>query len=223
MLDYTDMSDKSISEILKRLLFEHDLKVIDLARLTNVPQPTVQRLVSGTSARPHEKSLIPIANYFDISLAQLRGEGAITKPGQADETLQELGVRRVPILGWSQINTWITEQEATPTDYPNILTDTPVSPQGFALKIKDVSMEPLFPVGTTVIFDPNKAPKDRYYVLVKLKGLDEPVFRQLLVDAGDQFIKPLSPDLEAFRMHLLNPEDDIIYGILVEAKQQYAF
>jgi SOS-response transcriptional repressor LexA len=215
------MDASNISGILRRLLFEHDLKVTDLAKLTKVPQPTLQRLVAGTSARPHEKSLAPIAQYFDISLEQLRGEVPIPSLDRTNETLEELGVHRIPILSWLEVEDWLAERSSRENEYPTVLTDTPVSSISFALKLEDASMEPLFSIGTTVILDPSKEAKDRYYVLVKLKAHHKPIFRQLFIDAGDQFIKALSPHLESSRIHLLE-DDDRILGVLIEAKQQYA-
>lgn len=214
------MSVSKISEVLKRLLFEHDLKVVDLARMTNVPQPTVQRLVSGTSRRPHDKSLIPIANYFKISLDQLKGEMPITNLRRAERTLEELGMHRLPRLNWSQIDDWLTTGEYDSNLTKTIVTDAECGPRSFALTARDASMDPMFPAGTLLVFDPDCEAKDRFYVLAKLQYTGEPLFRQLLIDGGYRFVKPLSPDLEHFRMQLLEQSDQII-AVLVEAKFQY--
>lgn len=214
------MSNNKLSEVLKRLLFQHDLKVIDLARKTAVPQPTLQRLVAGNSTRPQEKSLVPIAKYFNISLEQLRGEEAIVGFNRSGETLQAVGVQQVPMLEWKQVYNWLNNSVENSTTLAKTLTDCEASQRSFALCAKDSSMQPIFPAGTILIFDPEQEIKDRCYVLVKLAKYDEPVFRQLLLDAEDKFIKPLSPELEQFRVHMLT-EEDFICGVLVESKQQY--
>jgi len=46
------------------------------------------------------------------------------------------------------------------------------------------------------------------------------VFRQLLIDARNRYIKPLSPDLESFKISLLTDADQVI-GILVQARNNY--
>ncbi|MCD6048476.1 MAG: repressor protein [Gammaproteobacteria bacterium] len=218
-----------VGDILRRLLFEKNMKVIDLARATNVPQPTLQRIATGGCSRqPQMSSLLPIAQYFSLSVDQLLGKEPIPWLNQAHKKdLDEMGVRRVPLLEWSDIMNWIlVSKDAEKRENfhklrnPSILTETTVSEEAFALTIKDASMEPLFSSGCQVIFDPNKQIRDRSYVLVKLEQKEESIFRQLILDAGDRFIKPLSPDLEKFRMQMLE-ENDMILGVLVESKNQY--
>ena len=214
-----------ISDILRRLLYQKNMKVIDLARATNVPQPTLQRIVTGGfSRKPQLASLEPLAKYFSITIDQLLGKEPIQWLEQTQEKeLKEMGIRRVPLLDWSEVISWInTKNQKFLPDKPDqkLLTESPVSQEAFALSINDASMEPLFPIGCKVIFDPNKELRDRSYVLVKLTQKNEPIFRQLILDAGDRFIKPLSPDLEKFSMHMLE-ENDIILGNLIESKNQY--
>lgn len=215
------MNVRNLSTTLKRLLFEHNLNAMELARLTQIPQPTMQRLVAGTTARPHEKSLIPIAKYFGMTVEQLRGQTPITASTQPKIILEELGIHKIPLLSWKQVEDWLLSPATRDKSMSeSVLTEISAGPGSFALRLKDASMEPAFPIGTTVIFDSEKEIKDRYYILIKIKSFDEPVFRQLLLNAGERFIRPISPDLEQFQMYRLNEEDRIL-GVLIEAKQQY--
>src|SRR5437762_397761 len=63
-----------LAGVLKRLLFERDMKPIDLAREVNMPPPTIHRLVTGKSTRPYKSSLKPIADFFSVTVDQLTGE-----------------------------------------------------------------------------------------------------------------------------------------------------
>ena len=81
-------------------------------------------------------------------------------------------------------------------------------------------MEPLFPYSSMLIFDPEKPFKDRSYVLVQLNETNTPVFRQLLIDLDQKYLKPLNPDLNVFKMRLIGEKDKII-ATLVEARQLY--
>lgn len=215
------MSDDKLSQTLKRILFHKDMRASDLARVTGMPKPTVQKIVTGISLHPHINSLIPIAEYFDITLDQLRGLEPIDWL-DSTEQLKELGVNQVPLLDWESIRTAEDLNESAIQSYKSkkIITDSLVSPQAFALKLKDSSMEPIFSKNSLVIFDPQRVYKDRHYVLLKLQKQTEPLFRQLIIDAGDLFIKPLHPDLEHFRMHMLE-KNDMILAVLVEARQHF--
>jgi SOS-response transcriptional repressor LexA len=81
----------------------------------------------------------------------------------------------------------------------------------------DTSMEPLFPKMSLLIFDPNESYQDRSYVLVHLTHQKKPVFRQILIDADQQYLKPLNSDLSEFNMRILHTEDKIL-ATLVESR-----
>lgn len=214
------MQHDKLSETLKRILFHKDMRTSDLARAAGIPKPTAQRIVAGNCANPHLSSLTPIAEYFGITLDQLRGLTPIDWLSGAEQ-LKEFGVNQVPLLDWQDIKEGISEKVIqSHSKAKKILTESLVSTEAFALKLKDSSMDPIFPTTSLVIFDPQRNYQDRHYVLVKLQQYDEPLFRQLIIDAADLFVKPLHPDLKHFRMHMLG-QDDIILGVLVEARQHF--
>jgi hypothetical protein len=95
-----------------------------------------------------------------------------------------------------------------------------ISDNSYATITQDSAMEPLFPRNSLLIFDPERIPKDRSYVLAELHDSNLLVFRQLLLDADQKYLKPLNPDLNIFKMRLLSEEDKII-ATLVEARQIY--
>ena len=215
------MLDDKLSQNLKRMLFHKDMRISDLARATGIPKPTAHKIVAGSCSRPHMKSLIPIAEYFGITVDQLKGLEPIEWLNNS-EHLKELGVNQVPLLDWQDIKEKLTDDiMQLHTKCKKIYTESLVSNLTFALELKDSSMEPIFPINSLVILDPQRSYRDRHYVLVKLQQHNEPLFRQLIVDGEDLFIKPLQPDLEHFRMHLLG-KNDAILAVLVEARQHFA-
>lgn len=64
----------SIARILTELMARERLSDNDLAARTGVPQPTISRIKSGDSRDPRDSTLRPLAEYFRISLSQLRGD-----------------------------------------------------------------------------------------------------------------------------------------------------
>ncbi|MDF2529949.1 MAG: repressor protein, partial [Gammaproteobacteria bacterium] len=186
-----------------------------------VPQPTIQRIVAGTTSRPHISSLEPIANFFSITVDQLKGLEPIPWLNPSNSN-QNNSFHNVPILNWNEVEGWLDLEKEQRPDFitDSIITDANVGDKAYALVIKDASMEPVFSIGTTIIVDPDKEPKDRRYVVVKLGSYPEAILRQLIIDMSDRYIKPLSPDLVQFKMHLLD-ENDRICGILVQAKRNF--
>ena len=201
-----------LGSVLKRLLFDKDMKAVDLARELDIPQPTIHRLMTGKSTRPYKSSLKPIADYFNISVDQLLGEEPLLVDWQAgsvdnSKALQNIVIKLVPVI---PLNNAANLAAARKNARKKIVITGNVSDECFAALMNDHSMEPLFTKGTILIFDPNKKVIDRSYVLVKLAGKDMPIFRQILVDVDEQYLKPLNPDTSIYKMRLVRPDDAII-------------
>ena len=209
-----------LASIIKRLLFERDIKSIDLARAINIPPPTIHRLVTGKSTRPYESSLKPIADYFEIEVAQLLGEKPL--PSNEEEGVDEETSRHgknwvatVPLIPWGNLKDLEIKK-----NYNEIPFVGKISKIGFATIMPDTSMEPIIQRNSIIIFDPLIEPSDRSYVLVKLHETKAYVLRQLLIDADHQYLKPLNPDLSMFNMRLLHQDDEII-ACLVETRHNF--
>ena len=211
-----------LSIILKKLLFQKNMKPIDLARKLNIPQPTIHRLVTGKSTRPYLSSLEPIAEYFSLNVDQLLGEEPLPPDLETSEkenhSLVSSKIKHVPLISWEKLLIQMDVKHESNNKIPFIGN---ISNDGFATIMPDSSMEPIFSRESLLIFDPNKTPKDRSYVLVQLHDTKLPVFRQLLIDLDHKYLKPLNPDLNTFKMRLLEEENDKIYAVLVEARRTY--
>lgn len=204
------MKNTRVGQILNRLMADKKIRVAELARRINLPQPTVHRIATGTCEHPHLSSLGPIAHFFSISVDQLKGHEPIPWLDRA---------ARVPLLTWDEVLLWSGKKNDRQYN-EFVLTDAAIGKSGFAIKIKDASMDPVFPKNTVLIADPEKEARDRSYVIAKLANHSEAIFRQLLTDAGDRYLKPLSPDFEQYKMTRLGSKDKIL-SVLVQAKRDY--
>lgn len=211
------MAELKLSENLKLLMFQKDIKTAQLARELALPQQTVQRIVTGVTPRPHKSTLETLASFFGISIEQLKGH----KPLPGSEAHISDKINKVHTIAWSEIPSWPLSKEQLQEHETSIL-DRPAGPNVFAVKMRDSSMEPLFPEGTLLIIDPDIELHDRRYVIAKLGDQPEATFRQLLVDLNNQYLKPLNPDFNQFGMVKLSNKDKI-YGVLVQARHNYIF
>jgi len=211
----------TISDILNRLMFEQKIRTTELARRTGLPQPTVHRIVTGTSPSPHHTSLKPIAKYFHISVNQLLGHEPIPQLTETEATQQPV-VHSIPTITWKEAENWNTlkTDKKLFADRNRVYTTKSMSNDAFALIMNDDAMFPLFPEGSTLVFDPNIPPKKNYYVLVKLKHENHLIFRQLAADKKKQFIRPLNPDVEQYNIIFLDKQDRI-FGVLAESRREY--
>lgn len=201
-----------LGENLRRLLFERKKKPADLSRALDIPSPTIHRLITGKSMRPYRSSLEPIANYFSITVNQLLGEEPLN-----DQYIEKPNIHlnnsntSIPIYQWSSLPNL---EQATPIQ--NIIANN-ASSKAFALVMPDTSMDPIFPINSILIFDPEIKARDRSYVLVFIQENKHFVFRQILIDVDHMYLKPLNPDLSAFKMRLLH-NGDMIIASLIESR-----
>jgi SOS-response transcriptional repressor LexA len=202
------MKKTKIGKILNQLMAEKKIRAAELARQIGLPQPTIHRIATGAIEHPHLSSLEPIARFFSISVEQLKGHDLIPALDK---------VSKVPLLTWAQAVDWpLNKDEIDGREL--IFTDANVGLNAYALKVNDVSMDPVFPKNTLLIADPDKEFKDRSYVVAKLSSTSDPIFRQLLIDANDYYLKALSPDFDQYKMTYLNKNDNIL-SIVVQARR----
>ncbi len=217
---------KKISKLgatLKKLLFYKDMRPVDLAREVNLPPPTIHRLITGKSARPYKSSLQPIADFFSVTIEQLVGEEPLpdiqSTVTEDNERMADAHLHNIPLIPFEAIRDIDNMDLSVYND--KLFVNVPMSEKGFATILQDSSMEPIFSRGSILIFDPKKNLRDRSYVLVQLHEKKLLVFRQLLIDLDQKYLKPLNPDLNAFKMRLLT-ENDVIVAVLVEARHVYS-
>ncbi len=211
------MASSAISEVLKYLMYKKNLRTTQLAREVALPQQTVHRIVTGSSPHPHQSSLKPLADYFGITVAQLKGEEHLPElAGPPNEALG-VGWREVYVLHWGQITPWLNKKIEI-TELETAFTDMQISDKAFALVMHDSAMEPVFPPGTLLIVDPKRQYKDRDFVIAHLNEPGHAVLRQLLIDGSNFYLKPLSPDFKQFQMQRMQHADRI-FGVVVQVKR----
>ena len=216
------MKKSFISTVLKRLMFQNNINVSQLARETKLPQQTLQRLVAGLSNNPHKKTVDTLADFFGLTHAQLKGETIL--PKHLDNQLlanTQPAIQQIPILSWDDIEHYLKNPKKTRTE-KFILTNSGLSEKQFALSMNDSSMHPNVPENSTLIFEPSKPIKDRALVLVKLNHNNTIVFRQLLLDGDLQYLKPFNQDLNTFTLRKLGKKDKIL-AVLCEYRYSLDF
>src|ERR1700721_1959638 len=85
---------KDLSENLNMLMAKARLSSNELAREINIAATTIKRIRNKDQANPTITTLLPIANYFSISLNQLIGNEPFTSTGET------CFVHKIPLLSW---------------------------------------------------------------------------------------------------------------------------
>ncbi|HRX70981.1 MAG: helix-turn-helix transcriptional regulator [Candidatus Competibacteraceae bacterium] len=64
----------TVSQILSTLMDRAGLTDNELSDRVGVPQPTISRIRNGAIRDPRDSTLRPLAQYFGLSVSQLRGD-----------------------------------------------------------------------------------------------------------------------------------------------------
>jgi len=104
----------------------------------------------------------------------------------------------LPLISWVQAGAWMEAEDMYEVgDYEELI---PVagrySTRSFILRVRGDSMVaesgPSFPEGSLIIVDPEKEAKHGSYVVVRLDSSKEVTFKQLVIDGGTTYLKPLN-------------------------------
>ena|SRR3990167_6463527 len=221
----------SLSSNLKNLMSVAHINASELARRTGIAQPIIHRLSTGQNTNPKLATIKPVARYFMVSVSQLIGEDPLPLPKEQvfpldldESSPAELrGWNRVPLISWKDALNWPEnlKQYQNSNDVAYIPTDANVSKLAYSLQIKRYSINdhPLLPDGTTIIVEPKRSPQDGDFVVVCVKGEDEPCLRQVLIKGNDRFLKSFS-SADEVKLSPFNDADTFL-GVMAQAKLNY--
>lgn len=204
---------ENIALNLKRLMSIYDIPTVAaLAEELNINRMKLSRLLDGAIKRPKDKVLLPIANFFKITLEQLKGLQAIyweNIKGVLDFTTGT----RIPVYSLNLDKDGNFVQEIVGGLPMTILTDTEVSDKSYSFIVKDSSLGIMFSEGTFAVCDPEKIPENNSYVLVKLKDQFNYMLRKLLIDIDDKYVRSPNPAISG-SMRKMEDGDKIVATVV---------
>ena len=188
-----------MEDIKARLTWAREQKGLtksELARRVKLTPQAVIQYEAGTSDIAH-KRVKPLADALGVSPEWLRfGDSRPQFAGKSGEDLSAVYCK-VPVLAWNQTKEWLDlEDHMHPGDevaHEWIDVAKRVGLRAFALRVVTDTMEPLIQKGSVIIIDPDKEAENGLLVVVQMAESDEAVVRQLVVDGGETFFKPLNP------------------------------
>ncbi len=101
-----------------------------------------------------------------------------------------------PLISWVQAGEWSAIGGKFKLGDAEDLLPCPVrcSKDAFVLRVRGQSMAPKFQDGDLIFVDPQVAPSDGKYVVVRLEDSQEATFKQLIVEGGRQYLQAVNPD-----------------------------
>lgn len=204
----------SLKEILSYLLEENKLSIVQLSKNTGVPVTTIKRIKYSKDSNPTINSLLPIANFFSLTVNQLIGLELLPeeRPFGVYQENKELWAK-VPLITWESIADWPDNKKTTFLT-EHIITDIELSPLSFALIVKEDNWAS-FPKGTNLIVDPQKEPRHKSHIIVFNRLIALSFFYQLLIFDGSYYLKPPHDD---YKTVLYDKNIYSFKGTLIQAR-----
>lgn len=168
----------------------------ELSRRSSVPQPTINRIISGESQSPRRPNVEKLAKALTVSPEWLLFGGPLdsnVEPGPAIKG-------RVPLISWVQAGDWSSQADVHSHTNPEEWLPCPVrhGPRSYALRIRGESMNnpngrQSFREGDLIYVDPDRQPINGSLVVVKIEGSNETTFKKLIIEGDERYLKALNP------------------------------
>lgn len=203
-------------------MVEHGLNESELGRRSDVPQPTINRILSGESASPRRPTIEKIARVLRVSPNWLMFGGPDDSKGfdaNVEIALQPSRAFSYPEISWVQAGAAAEAMEPSNVSACEKHTsDVWAGEHGFWLKVMGPSMTspvgPSFPEGFLILVAPEIEPRSGQFIVAKLIDSNEATFKQFIRDSGAYYLKPLNPSFPT------TPMDDawVVVGTVVDGK-----
>ncbi len=199
-----------VSEVLSKLMADENIKEAELARRTNLPATTINRLLLGETNDPRANTLKPLAQYFNVSIEQLLGEIPIRHT-----PFNKKDWKNVPIIEWNEAISWIFKKNSISPDTHNnwVITEKNVGEKCFAIK-STPSMEPRFRNESILIVDPDEKIQDGKYVVLTLDKVNVSI-KKIKIDGAIIYLEGFDKRLP---IEIYDSKKNKLLGIIVESR-----
>lgn len=194
---------------LRQLLLAKNISEAELARQTNVPQPTLHKILSGKTSDPRASTLKSLADFFNTTIDDL-----MTGENAKIHTKQSGNIQSIAVITWDDCHHYKKKlAKLTPENWNQWIVTEFISVNAFALKSKP-SMEPKFPKGSILIIDPDITPEDGDLVIAHYGDTATTTIRELSIDGP---IRILSTICKTQNSQSTNNENVKILGVVMKS------
>jgi len=200
--------NSNLQTVLINLMQKQKLSMSQLHRHTGVPITTIQRIKDDPTLNPSVASLLPIANYFNITINQLIGVDELPP----DEALHKKNnIIQIPVIDWRDIRIWPKSCHYEPEKYLTI--DLPLNENSFGLRIEHHLLN--FPMNSIIVINFLSKPINNDYVIITNNVSNNASLFQYIEFDGVEYLKPL---IEGIPPKKLNKKNDVLIGKILQIR-----
>lgn len=230
MYTNTDTSPMSLKDNLQALMNRANLNPHSLAAETGVKQPTIFRILEGISESPRDNTIRPLANYFEVSIQELRYGDLAGGAGHQREAVDfhgdntrpikrpKTGIQPVWHISWVAAGTWCDAVDPfCPGDgFEQIPCPEPHSDMTIALTVDGPSMddgtEDGYKDGEIIFVDAKVEPRHNSDVVARTPD-GKVTFKRLQITSDGKYLLALNPDWP--NRIIMVPEGTTICGVVI--------
>lgn len=194
-----------------------------LAVATGVNQPTINRILSGSSKEPRQSTLKPLADYFGTKVSDLMETDLTSNEANFEDGPNFRSRRGYPVISWVQAGEWTALcDNFEPGDAEEWRAcHKDLGRCGYALRVKGKSMtapegEPYsFPEGIVLYVNPDMEALPGKFVIVRRNQTKEATFKRYILVDGEPYLEAINPDWP--NRYLKLAEGDQFCGVVMHA------
>lgn len=177
-----------------------------LADMMELSHRGAGKWLDGETTPPAKKCPALAAKLHVNTEWLITGKGNMIRESAPHEGLNTLLTKEVPLYTSEDLNNPYRIPSKTITCYVAAVGKV------FAFKVDTEALSPRFPVGSLIILDMGKIPKDGDFVLAQMANHPDPQFRQLFITDRGKSLEAHNPKFE--RMQLTS--HDKIIGVVIQ-------
>lgn len=202
--------DTLINNLRALMLNASILSAKDLSRATGIPASNIERILNGTTNSPHLSTLNELANYFDVTISQLKGDEPLDEifKGQINPSFS-----KVPILILNDVTGWLEDKVLKEASYKFINASRKIMGQkSFAILINNEDYLTDFKKNYILIVDSDLDPDNGDYIIASINKAPPSIYEFFNVD------KMVLREAGEEEYIILDSNHSVIYGVVVEIK-----
>lgn len=182
---------------------ELELSQEAFGRNMGVSKAAVSQWENGDTKNLRPANLFAIQNLSGYSaewIATGAGPARLKPNRKTPDNSPGPGLYSMPLISWVRAGQWNEVVDAyRPGDgEKQVYTTRKVGPRAYALRVVGDSMEnpdgrPTYPHGSIIVVDPDREALHGSRVIVRLEDSKQATFKQLVIERGVRYLKPLNP------------------------------
>jgi SOS-response transcriptional repressor LexA len=198
---------------------------LELSKRLSISQSALNQIEKGVTRQP--RNIEKLCKVLNVNAAWLlTGESNLFEKENLSnviETDRPLDKVKIPVLTWSQAVNFKEELRNFLMDDKTVYLTVGEnqSKDCFGLKVRDDAMYNgtyrSFPPGCYIAISPDREPKLNDNVVAIVEGQDEVIFKQLIKDGANSYLRPLNPQYEK----ILIDEKVKIIGVVIKQEIHY--